>query len=93
MAESMSSWSMLRFCMGSRPSPAEYKAGLDLAITQGLVGAGSVRHLREVHGNGCGVIRLMANHAEGYLPSVSSFFFSSWFILLTVGLWLLAPVV
>jgi hypothetical protein len=30
---------------------------------------------------------------EGYLPSVSSFFFPSSFILLTVGLWLLSPVV
>jgi hypothetical protein len=30
---------------------------------------------------------------EGYLPSVSIFFFSSSFIFLTVGLWLLSPVV
>jgi hypothetical protein len=28
---------------------------------------------------------------EGYLPSVSIFFFSSSFIFLTVGLWLLSP--
>jgi hypothetical protein len=34
-----------------------------------------------------------SDHAGGYLPSVSSFFFSSSFIFLTVGLWLLAPVV
>src|ERR1700692_2325194 len=30
---------------------------------------------------------------KGYLPSVSSFFFPSSFIFLTVGLWLLSPVV
>jgi len=30
---------------------------------------------------------------KGYLPSVSSFFFASSFIFLTVGLWLLSPVV
>jgi hypothetical protein len=30
---------------------------------------------------------------QGYLPSVSSFFFPSWFIFLTIGLWLLWPVV
>ena len=30
---------------------------------------------------------------KGYLPSVSIFFFSSSFIFLTVGLWLLSPVV
>jgi hypothetical protein len=34
-----------------------------------------------------------SDHAQGYLPSVSSFFFSSWFIFLTAGLWLLSPVV
>jgi hypothetical protein len=44
-----------------RGSPAEYSAGLKLAVERGLVGNARLRNLREVHGGRRRLVRLMAD--------------------------------
>ena len=50
------------FLFGDKGTPAEYSAGLELAIGRGWLELHALRQLREVHRRRRGPVRLMANN-------------------------------